>query len=215
MRWGRSEYYRAFEYRLEYEMGIVTGVQTAFYVNISSTQSSGMPNAQSEASFSNEWKLNLTDPAADPLGLALYGEYEIGADQIAFEPKIILDKVFGESLVAVNLTSEIESERVTDEQGASSTNHETTFEISAAYSQRIGRTLFLGMEVLARSPLNNGAFGYVALYAGPTLSLSGDRYWINFSITPQLPALKGATSGNLVLDDEQRAVARILVSYAF
>ncbi len=214
VQWGREEFFRAFEHRLELEMGVAPNLQTAFYLNIVTASASSALTTATEVGFSNEWKWNLADPVADPVGIALYGEYSIGAREIELEPKIILDKASGPSLFALNLAAEFESEKEANYVGELSTEQETMFQLTAGYSHQLGPHTAIGIEIQARAPLSDGAVQYIALYAGPTFSFAGDKFWINVSIMPQLPALRGATLGNLVLDDEQRAEARLMLSYA-
>jgi len=214
IQWGREEFFRAFEHRLELEMGVAPNLQTAFYLNVVTASASSALTTTTEVGFSNEWKWNLNDPVADPVGIALYGEYTIGAREIEFEPKIILDKASGPSVFALNLAAEFESEKEVNNVGELSTEQETMFQLAAGYSYQLGPHTAFGIEFQARAPLYDGAVQYIAVYAGPTFSFAGDKFWINVSVLPQLPALRGATTGNLVLDDEQRAEARLMLSYA-
>lgn len=222
LRWGRESYFREFEHRLEFETGIVKNLQGAFYLNVvssSSSQSTGENIGQSMTtetgvSFSSEWKWKLADPVADPLGIGLYGEFSIGSTELELEPKLLLDKAIGRSLVALNIAGEFESENAMNSDGQLMNTRETTIEFAVGWSYQLEDQLCAGLELLNRNSVEDGAVSSSTLYLGPVVSFSGNGFWINLSVLPQIPALKGATSGALVLDDEQRWEARILISYA-
>ena len=233
IRWGHEDYFRAFNHRLEFEMGVARNVQTAFYLNIqeaaavvqepgvelreNGTVAPGTFSAlekESEVSFSNEWKFKLLDPAADPLGLALYGEYLIRSNGIELEPRIILDKLIGRTILAFNASGEFEFEKEIDEEGNATTGQETSLELDLAGSTNLAAGLYLGAEAVVRTGFADGAVSYSALFAGPTLSWAGDKFWINVTLLPQLAGLKGATKDGLVLGELERLETRILFSYA-
>jgi hypothetical protein len=77
LRSGRNDYYSRFDNRSEFEIGLGTRLQTAFYLNLTSITATNEVNSvklletEHEISFSNEWKFKLMDPVADPIGLAL------------------------------------------------------------------------------------------------------------------------------------------------
>jgi hypothetical protein len=59
--------------RLEFELGVADGLQTAWYFNWSSTTQDEDGVRVRESSFkgvSNEWELKLSDPVADALVLS-------------------------------------------------------------------------------------------------------------------------------------------------
>lgn len=97
---GRADYYSALDHRMEYEVGLGHGLQTAFYINfgsVSQTQSNGeIASSFNYQGISSEWKWRLLDSVADPLGLALYGELELGTMEVEIENKVIIDKRLGD-----------------------------------------------------------------------------------------------------------------------
>ena len=99
--WGREDFYRAFKHRIEFELGLGSRLQTAFYLNLKSTAmqikeiNNSFITSETDFSFSNEWKYKLSDPVANKIGSALYGELTVSKDEIEIEAKIILDKKSG------------------------------------------------------------------------------------------------------------------------
>src|SRR5512133_2041396 len=79
-RTGRDDFYARLDHRTEFEIGLGSNFQTAFYLNLTTkTQAAGPDSAkyletENEIGFSNEWKFKLLDPVAHPVGLALYAE---------------------------------------------------------------------------------------------------------------------------------------------
>src|SRR6185369_5798181 len=149
VRSGRKEFYNAIDQRLELELGLGKKVQTAFYLNLNSEKigvGDSLIIGKTEAGFSNEWKFKLTDPVANNVGSALYAEVGFNGDEIELEGKIILDKRFGNNLVAFNgvYEYEIEFEAEGDEIEA---EVETPWELDFAYMHFIGSHCGLGLEV--------------------------------------------------------------------
>jgi len=217
VRWGRESFYRRLDQRLEFETGLTQNLQTAFYLN--STQRSYQVNDSTLAgshaiSFSNEWKYKLRDPVADPFGLALYGEIGIGASEIELESKLIVDKKFEKWVAAFNLVGEWEFEK--EAEGSKvETEKETAVEIDLALARRLSSSVYLGLEVRNHNEFVKGTWEHSALFAGPTLSVTRDRFWINATILPQIHAFKGATKNGLQLTDHEKLETRIMFSYAF
>src|SRR5262249_59600245 len=109
---GRDNRYTRFDERLEFEIGLVPGLQTSFYLNLSGIGQEVNKELQksTELSVSNEWKWRLLDSSADPIGLALYFEITGATDELELEGKIIVDKRIGPLLIAANFVAEHEWE---------------------------------------------------------------------------------------------------------
>ena len=63
---GRDTRYTRFDERLEFEIGLVPGLQTSFYVNLTAVgqdDGTGHLATSTEVSVSNEWKWRLLDDA--------------------------------------------------------------------------------------------------------------------------------------------------------
>lgn len=232
-RWGRNDYFRAFDHRVEFEVGLSKRLQTAFYLNVQSASSTEQLDnirrietgqfidqktpsltTETELSFSNEWKYQFTDPVADPLGFALYGEYAISSRGFELEPRLILDKSFGKSVFAFNAAGEFEFEKAIDENG-DRTEREAGFDLILSGANNVASGFYLGAELVVKSGFIDGAFAYSALYGGPTISYAQEDFWVNLTVLPQLTALKGGSGGGLVLDRLERIETRLLFSYAF
>jgi hypothetical protein len=112
LRTGREDFYARLDNRTEFEIGLGGKLQTSFYLNLTSQTKTNEEAAakslqtENEISFSNEWKLKLMDPVANPFGLALYGEYGIGSSELELEGKVILDKKINKLTIAANAVYE-------------------------------------------------------------------------------------------------------------
>ena len=219
LRTGREQYFRALDTRAEFEIGLGSRLQTAFYLNYSSqafgTTENGLAalQHQNDFSFSNEWKYKISDPAANAIGSALYGELTLGPAEVEAELKVILDKQFGRTTHALNLAFEPEWEW---EPEGSSIEAETEykFEFSYGFGLRLGKGWTLGAEVRNPNVAAEGEWEHSALYAGPTMSYSGKSYWVNLTFMPQLAGLRGITGNScLNLGEYERYQARLLFSY--
>ena len=106
----QNQFFHAQDQRMEIEVGLGKNWQTAFYFNRFQKRFSTTPDGtqtSNEIGFSNEWKVKLSDPSQNKIGLALYGEWGIkGGDELELETKIILDKAFGKNLIAMNIAGE-------------------------------------------------------------------------------------------------------------
>lgn len=188
-RTGRQRYYSQFDHRLEFEVGLVDRLQTAFYLNASGvTEQDAFGNRTSSFSYrgiSSEWKLKLLDPVADPIGLALYGELELAPDATEIESKIIVDKRIGGALLASNLIAAREWSHATAE-----TEVETELEATLAASYFVAPSVALGVEGRAVGELAHGELEYATSYAGPVLAYAQETWWAVIAPMRQLPALK-------------------------
>ncbi len=212
--WGKADFYRAFKHRVEYELGLGSNLQTAFYLNLTtSSQKEGADIISgSEINFSNEWKYKLSDATANSIGSALYAEVEIGKENVEFEGKLLLDKNIGKSSHALNLVGAIEHVKGT-ENGNLITEKETTFAAYYGFSHKVGENLNLGFEARETNAIKDGDIEFATLFAGPGLSYYGDKYWINFTLFPQIYSFKGATQGHLNLDGHEKIETRLLFSF--
>lgn len=219
LRTGREEYFRALDSRAEFEIGLGSRLQTAFYLNYSAkavgTVENGMAGLEheNEFSFSNEWKYKISDAAANAIGSAVYGEITLGTAEFEAELKLILDKQIGRTTQALNLVFEPEWEW---EPEGSEIEAETEykFEVSYGLGVRLGKGWTLGAEVRNPNVAAEGEWEHSALYAGPTMSYSGKGFWVNLTFMPQLAGLRGITGNScLNLTEYERYQARLLFSY--
>ncbi len=215
---GRQDFYRGYENKIEFETGIAKNLQAAFYFKVKATTGYNMSNDSSMSSstsiaFSNEWKYKLSDPVANAIGSALYTELELSQDGVETENKIILDKKLGRNTFALNLVGTYEVVKTT---AGKLLKNEKEFkaEFDFGYAYYLGKGFNLGLEAQSLSKHEYGEWKYSALYAGPVLSYSRDKFWINLTVMPQITAFKGATYKNLVLDDQQKLNTRLVFSFA-
>ena len=221
LRTGRKDLYSRLDNRTEFEVGLGHNLQTAFYLNLSSiSQAYSIGGSKSlettnEISFSNEWKLKLADPVANPVGIALYGEYGIGTKEYELEGKFILDKKLNNLTVASNLIYELEleAEPLANEIEWEK-EHKADFNLSLAYS--FSPTFALTMENTYRNVIKDGELEHSALFSGLGFSYAQDNFWINFTALPQVKSFKGQTGSDaLNLNEFEKLQLRLLFSYAF
>lgn len=212
LRTGKIDYFSRLENRTEIEIGLGNNLQTSFYLNLTSiTQNlNAALNTEHEISFANEWKYKLADPVADPVGLALYGEYTIGTTEYELEGKLIADKKFGNFDLAANASYEFEAEtfanNVWEKEGKADLN------ISLAY--KLNSHFHLTFENSFQNVFAAGELKHSALYSGLGFSYIQEKFWLNFSLMPQIKSFKGTTLNSLNLDEFEKLQCRLLFSVA-
>jgi hypothetical protein len=220
LRTGKSDFYTRLDNRTEIEIGLGHHLQTSFYVNLSSISQSVDNNGsktletENEISFSNEWKLKLTDPVANPVGIALYGEYGIGTKEYEFEGKLILDKQLNKLTIASNLVYELELEAESEANEIEwEKEHKADFNLALAYS--FSSKFALTLENTYRNVIKEGELEHSALYSGLGFSFVQDKFWMNFTVLPQIKSFKGQSEdNNLNLNEFEKVQFRLLFSYA-
>lgn len=222
---GRSNYYRSIKSRIEFEMGITQKIQTSFYLNFESASmekySPGEVPLHSITStqqlgFSNEWKMQFTNPSADLFGSALYAEIEVSPSEAGIETKLILDKQFDQIYHSLNLNIEPEWETEIENNEI---EHEFELEFGLNYGltwnvNKHWNTGFELMNINKYNPVEH--LEYSAVFIGPAISYSSDNIWINFTLLPQLPSFynKNKEEGKrLIFDGHEKLEARILLSF--
>lgn len=231
VRSGRDAFYRAIDNRLEFEVGIAKNLQTAFYLNSSQSAqakinvaSNGVEALSIERSiglsFSNEWKWKLTDPVANSLGSALYGEFTLAPEELEMEFKIILDKRIGAYFHAFNLVSETGFETEIESEDNSSEieiETETSWKACYAIARNLNNHWHVGVESVLKSEKNNDPLKQLTWFAGPGCSYSKDAFWLNLTIMPQLQAFgfENGNSSTLNLASQEKLQTRVIFSYVF
>jgi hypothetical protein len=218
-RTGKSYFFRQIDQRVEYEFGVSKDLMSAFYLNYSmKTEDSngdapgGNLTSSFELGFSNEWKYKLSDRVADPLGIGLYGEFSLIPGEVELEGKILFDKEFNGFLFAFNGVVEHEWES-TLVNGVSTALKmlKVEFDFGAAYFP--SAAFSIGLEVRNHNDIVSGTWEHSALFAGPVLSYTAEKWWATVTLLPQLASFKGATDGNLVLDEHEKIETRMLFSF--
>jgi hypothetical protein len=214
----KDQFFHAQDQRLEVEFGLGGNVQTAFYFNHFqkrlSTSVDGTTSS-SELGFSNEWKVKLADPSANRIGVALYGEWGLkGGDELELESKLILDKYVGKSLFAFNGVLEYEKEFEWEDGSVKSDGYELPVEFDLAYMYNINKSFGLGFEVRNHNAIEKGeGWENSVLFGGPTINYRGNRWFVIANYQPQWTNIRKTSyfPENKVLDDNERAEARVLV----
>jgi hypothetical protein len=225
LRFGRNEYYRAIDNRLELEFGITDRLMTAWYLNLSS-ETADVPGAtpgtfdrvtEFEHGVSSEWKYKLLDPVADPLGLALYLEGGFTTKEIELEAKVIMDKRMGNFLAALNLVGEYEWN-----SSSGITEHEKLFEFDAAAAYFFTPTFAAGVEVRNQNEIGNEdptaspEWEFSVLSAGPVISYSTETWWATLTVLPQLTNLKREEGAPVrELEEHEKVATRLIFGAHF
>ncbi|HLN72055.1 MAG TPA: hypothetical protein VK205_02095 [Prolixibacteraceae bacterium] len=216
---GRQDYYRGLNHRLEFEIGLGSKLQTAFYLNYGYSASENVGNSldrlsfNNSYSFANEWKLKLSDPVANKLGSALYFEYTLAPAETELEGKLILDKQTGKFIHALNLVGELELEKeFAADENKFENEAEVKLEWNYGLSYKLRDNWFAGLEVMNSNVLKEGELEKSILSAGPGVAYVGKGFWINFTLMPQLTNLKGG--GRSIVEDDGLQ-SRLLFSYEF
>jgi len=218
---GKTDYYREIQNRVEYEIGLGSNLQTAFYINSKQkaafeTSSGEIVMSSTEISFSNEWKYKFSDPVADRVGFAGYAEFTVATDELEIELKAILDKKIGKTTHALNFTFEPEWGTTTS-NGKVTTATELKYDINYGFSYNINKHWNLGGEIINRNVyLKEDKFTHSALFAGPTVAYFMDKFWINLSVSPQIAGLNNPDGmSGLNVDEFTKMDVRLLFSYSF
>ncbi len=198
--------FNSLKHRAEFEIGLGKHVQTAFYLNLgySARQSATITSFDVESgvaifspyiqkdfsmSFSNEWKWQMSDPVANAIGSALYGEFTVGPDEFALEGKIILDKKIGNFVTALNLVGEVEYEPEITEPGESEVTieweKEQAVEVFYGLSYLFSPNFSAGIELKNKNEFHEGEIESV-LYGGPAFSYKSENWWMAFTALPEI-----------------------------
>jgi hypothetical protein len=216
VRYGREDYYLRLDHRFEFEFGLTDTLQMAFYINVSAYAKeiegeggkADLEKGWKMPGISSEWKWKLLDPVADALGLALYLELSGKPHEFEVETKILMDKRWGNVLLAFNAVFEAEWENEGEEVEG---KFAYEFDLGLAYA--LSNNLYLGLELRNKNthPDMEG-LEHSALFAGPVISYSTAKWWATLSVMPQVYAFKGATDNSILdLDDHERLEVRLLL----
>jgi len=216
-RMGRTDFYSRLDHRMEFETGLTDNLQTSFYLNwrqiTAQVGTGGLASSFDWEGISSEWKYKFSDPSADPLGFALYGELGYNTDEVELEVKTLFDKRAGDFLMAANLVGEL----VYEAEPAEWSLHEIEFEEDFSVSYGVTPAFAAGLEFrnhnnVSREPVSQDMkFEYSALFLGPTLAYQTSKWWVTFTVLPQWPGIK-TTGGIQELGDHEKLEARLLFS---
>lgn len=217
----KENYYREILNRVEYETGLGSNLQVAFYLNTKQKAffddiTGEIVMDPTEISVSNEWKYKFSDPIANKIGFAGYLELTAATDELEIELKAIFDKKIGKTLHAVNLIFEPEWETTT-EDGKVVTETEIKYNFNYAFSYNLNKNWNLGAEIINKNVyIKADKFTHSALFGGPTISYSTNNFWLNLTAMPQLKGLNNPEGMNgLNIDEFTKLETRLIFSYAF
>jgi hypothetical protein len=179
-------------------------------------------------------KILLLDGATEPLGIALSNELTVGTQQIAFSPKFIVDKKFGDNYLTFNaamifhtMREALKAETVTTPNAYASNYYANgsmsfmmpQYSFNLAYLRYFfDQNLAFGVEVKthSESQLEVGT-AYFTVFAGPTASIRHDNWLFNITALPQIKNLHKTwvAPDNLVLDAQQRIQLRASIGFTF
>ena len=219
---GRDYLYRKLESRFEFEIGLSNRLQTSFYINLK--QEFGEPDTLAvlstpEFSFSNAWKVKISDATANVLGSSLYAEYYIAPNEFELEGKVILDKRMGAHYIDFNGIYEYEweweTEREDDGEYETETEHESKFEFDLGYMYFLKKNWGIGLELRNHNVVEEGELGYSAFFAGPTVSYTADRWWLLFNVLPQVAKFKSLNPDDTWRDLTEHEMIQFRLIFAY
>lgn len=217
-RYGRDDYYRRLDNRFEFEIGLTSKLQTAFYINTSQRSAFNgeeIVTQPTSVSFSNEWKLKLSDPVANAIGSGLYGEYKIGTDEMELEFKLIFDKKIKKSLFAFNAVAEFEFEPEVEDNEVEQ-EMESVYEFDFGYMYQFNSRWGLGAELRNANVMAEGEWETSPLFLGPTIAYSTENFWVILNAQPQLTNLKKEEGADdLDLSSYEKMDLRLIFSFTF
>ena len=174
-------------FRNELEFGITEHFQASIYLaNWDYTRTREDRGVHYESS-SVELIYNLTNPAADPIGISLYQEIGAGRRFFASETKLIAQKNFGPLIVAYNLTLEAEWE----EEGLRERTGEIQQALGASYE--VSPRVSVGAEMLHEIllPAWKSSEAENNFFLGPNVSYRGDRWFATVTALAQTTRTEG------------------------
>jgi hypothetical protein len=188
--WATTQFNDGFtdaQFRHEIEVGITEHFQASVYLaNWDYTRSSDNRGAHYQGS-SLELIYNLTNPAADPIGISLYQEISAGRRLFESESKLILQKNFGPLILAYNLVLEAGW----DEEGLRGHNGEIQQALGASYE--ISPRVSVGAEMLHEILLPAWKTSHAEnnFFLGPNVSYRGDGWFATVTALAQTTRTEG------------------------
>ena len=128
-----------------------------------------------------EFIYNLTNPVADPVGLAVYQEYKVGRQLFEWESKVIAQKNWGPIVAAYNLTLEAKWE----EQGLR--EHAGELQQSLGVSYEVNPRFAVGVEALHEIAFPDWERAHRGVFfAGPNASVRAGKIWATVTALAQI-----------------------------
>jgi hypothetical protein len=175
--------YSEAEFRHEVEFGITDHFQAAVYL---ADYAYERGNGWTYSDSAIELMYNLTSPATDPIGLALYAEIKAGDRLLELESKVIAQKNFGRLVFAYNATLEAVW------QGKDLEEAEGEFQQSLGASYEFNPRVSAGVEFLHEIEIpdwSRGERGF--FFGGPNVSVRAGKWWTTVTALAQLTRAGG------------------------
>lgn len=214
----KDQFFYAQDQRMELEFGLGKNVQTSVYFNNYQKRFSESTNGtivSNEIGFSNEWKWKISDPTANKIGFALYGEWGLkGGDELELETKLIFDKIINKNIFAFNTAIEYEKEFEWENGKLKSDPWEKPIEFNLAYQYLIKPSFGLGFEIRNHNEINKeNGWEHSVFFGGPTINFRKGKW---FAIANYLPQWGNVHKTNIapyskVLDELERTEARVII----
>ncbi|HEX8523223.1 MAG TPA: hypothetical protein VF669_13280 [Tepidisphaeraceae bacterium] len=201
--------FTSYNFRHEFEYGVADNFDLAFYVPTWRYERTDDHQGAKFDSVGVEGIVYLTNPVTDPVGLGLYGEINVGEDELEFEYKLLVHKDIGNWTLAYNLILETEVEGVfkresadSDEPGGSTgedvseaegTETEGVLGHAFGASYSVTKNLRVGGEALIESIYPNWSeYEDTVYYAGPAVNYSsGGNWWVTGTALFQISSVDG------------------------
>jgi len=195
----------AFRLREEFEFGLADNFDLSVYVaNWRYEDARDFTGTRYESS-GVEGILYLSNPVTDPVGVALYGEVDIGEHDADFEGKLLLHKDIGPWTLAYNFILETEIEGIFSNKEENEVDGVLGHALGVSYS--LTPKLRVGAEVTVESLYGNWSkYEGTTVYAGPTVAYTfNDHAWI--AVTPAFQLTN--------TEDEPKFQGRVIFGWQF
>lgn len=176
---GNDSKFDRLDFRHEFEVGLTDHLQLGIYVADWRYQD-GRSVENDRAEYRDtafELIYNLTNPVADPVGLALYGEVKIGDELFELEGKFIVQKDIGPWTLVYNviIEAEWEGDRYEEDKGE--------FAQTFGVSYQVRPQFLVGAELVheVEFPDWNETDDHL-VYLGPNASYRASKWWV--TVTP-------------------------------
>jgi hypothetical protein len=195
----------AVDFRHEFEFGVADNFDLSIYVPTWHYEDSAVRKGTKFDSVGVEGILYLSNPVTDFIGSGLYGEINVGDEEIEYEFKLLLHKDIGNWTLAYNLILETEVEGVFHDDEENEVEGVLGHALGASYS--LSPHWRGGAEMAIESVYDNWShYEDTTVYAGPTIGYSsGGHWWVTVTPAFQLSDV----------DDEADYVVRLIAGWEF
>ena len=179
--------------REEFEYGFTDRLTAAFYLNTRYQATRNVPGLEDEHSFgfesvSNAWRYKISDPSADVVGFALYGEVTATKEEYELEMKLLFSKHAGPFTFAYNFIYEAELEREAEESPEWRWTHVVQNTAGISYALPFLERAAVGVEARSEMHFARSLTGESnsAYYVGPNIHYAAGGWWATLTFLRQL-----------------------------